>query len=330
MTVEHPFAPFIRALGKGKQGSRDLSGEEACQAMKMILTGAALPMQVGAFLMLMRVKEETPEELAGFARAVQESLALPALRPEVRLDWSAYAGKRRQLPWFLLSALLLAQKGIPVFMHGTVGFDAERIFVPAALKSLGVPECASLAEAASAIERHNFAFVRLENFSPTLGGMLQLRPLLGLRSPVHSIARMLNPMGASAIMLGIFHPGYRDIHQGAAKLLGVKRAAVLKGEGGEAERNPDGPCIVKAVMGNEVFEEEWPALFSTRHLKDESMDPARLGAVWRGEVSDEYGEAAVIGTAAIALWTLGEAASPADAEALARQLWASRSPALPA
>ncbi|MGE5471979.1 MAG: glycosyl transferase family protein [Bacteroidota bacterium] len=328
MADEHPFAPFIRALGKGKQGARALTEAEAEQAMQMILSGDAQPMQVGAFLMLMRLKEETPEELAGFVRAVQQQLPLPPACPTVRLDWSAYAGKRRQLPWFVLSALLLAQNGIPVFMHGTAGFAADRVFVPAALAALGVPESGSLADAARRIASHHFAFVRLENFSPALEAMLQLRPILGLRTPVHSVARMLNPLRASASLLGIFHPGYRAIHQGAAQRLGLARATVLKGEGGEAERNPDAPCLVQSAVDGVARDEEWPALFATRHLKDESMDVHRLAAVWRGEMEDEYGAAAAQGTAAIALWTLGEAATPAAADALAREMWAARHPAL--
>ena len=60
MNEEHPFAGYIRTLGKGKHGSRSLSQDEAHRAMQMILAGEAEPIQLGAFLMLMRVKEETP------------------------------------------------------------------------------------------------------------------------------------------------------------------------------------------------------------------------------------------------------------------------------
>ena len=73
---EHPFAEYIRILGKGKKGSRPLTQDEAYQAMKMILAEDVLPIQLGAFLMLMRVKEETPEELAGFVLAARESCHL--------------------------------------------------------------------------------------------------------------------------------------------------------------------------------------------------------------------------------------------------------------
>ncbi|MDD1610672.1 MAG: glycosyl transferase, partial [Methylococcaceae bacterium] len=53
---EHPFADIIRILGKGKKGSRPLTQEEAYRAMRMILADEVLPIQLGAFLMLMRVK----------------------------------------------------------------------------------------------------------------------------------------------------------------------------------------------------------------------------------------------------------------------------------
>ena len=77
----------------------------------MILAGRVLPEQLGAFLMLLRVKEESPEEIAGFVRAARASMRPPAGAPHVDLDWSSYAGKGRQLPWFILSALLLARNG---------------------------------------------------------------------------------------------------------------------------------------------------------------------------------------------------------------------------
>lgn len=318
---EHPFAPIIRALGKGKEGSRNLTQDEARRAMAMILAGETHPMQLGAFLMLLRVKEESAEEVAGFVQAVRDTLALPQNMPEVRLDWSAYAGKRRQLHWFVLSALLLAENGIATFMHGTTGYDPDRLFVPEILKALGIAEAGSLQEAAEQIRASNFAFVSLAHISPVMHEIMLYRPILGLRSPVHTVARMLNPLAAEAVIEGIFHPGYRDIHQGAALVLGTRRAAVLKGEGGEPERNPDVPCVVKSVVDGALSEAEWPALFATRHLKDETMDPKRLAAVWRGEASDEYGEAALVGTAAIALFTLGEAGSQEDAQAMALGFW---------
>ncbi|MGY8961145.1 MAG: glycosyl transferase family protein, partial [Alphaproteobacteria bacterium] len=73
MTEPHPFAQYVRILGRGRIGSRSLTQAEAEASMGMILRGEALPEQIGAFMMLLRVKEETAAEIAGFATAVRRS-----------------------------------------------------------------------------------------------------------------------------------------------------------------------------------------------------------------------------------------------------------------
>lgn len=321
---EHPFANYVRILGKGKNGSRSLSEDEAFDAMRMILNDEVTPEQLGAFLMLLRVKEETPEEVAGFVRATRAWIEVPADAPRVDLDWSSYAGKRRQLPWFILSTLLLADYGKRVFMHGASGHTNGRIYTKDVLAALGVAPCTSIAEACRRLDAERFAYLDIEHLCPKLHTIIELRPLLGLRSPVHTVARGINPFNAPHVMQGIFHPGYRPMHQEAAQLLGEANVAVIKGEGGEIERNPDIPCLVQYVRDGRLGEIEWPALFERRHVKDESMDVARLAGLWRSEIDDEYGAAAVIGTTAIALHLMGDAADPDGALALARRLWDER------
>ena len=101
--AEHPFAQYIRIIGKGKTGARSLTYDEAYQAFSMILKNEVLDVQLGAFLMLLRVKEESVDELAGFVQATRDQLNFQPLN--VDLDWSSYAGKRKHYPWFLLAAL---------------------------------------------------------------------------------------------------------------------------------------------------------------------------------------------------------------------------------
>src|SRR6202042_3936900 len=102
---------------------------------------------LGAFLLLLRSKEETGEEIAGFTRAARPALP-PRDEPSVDLDWPAYAGKKRQLPWFLLAALLMAQAGWRVAMHGLDGVTEGRLYVGETLARLGGPLASALAEAA--------------------------------------------------------------------------------------------------------------------------------------------------------------------------------------
>lgn len=324
LQAEHPFAEFIKILGKGKKGSRPLTQDEAYRAMSMILANKVEDIQLGAFLMLMRVKEETSEELAGFVQAARESFVIPKQNIQIDLDWSSYAGKRRHLPWFLLSTLLLAKNGVRVFMHGAGGHTEGRIYTHNVLKYLGLSEAKSIEEAVKQIEESNFSYLSLEYFCPKLYGMINLRPTMGLRSPVHTLVRLLNPLGASHAIQGIFHPSYRQVHQKAALLLNQSSMAVLKGEGGETERNPDIDCLVQSVKNEQLLEETWSALFARRHVKSENLDPQQLALLWQGKIHDEFAEATVIGTVAIALKLIGKAESQQQAHEIATGFWLER------
>jgi len=323
MQEEHPFAPYIRILGKGKRGSRGFSAEEAYDAMSMILNDEVTAEQLGAFLMLLRVKEETPEEVAGFVTAVRDFIHSPD-SPKADLDWSSYAGKRRHSPWYVLSALLLAENGIRVCMHGAEGHTAGRVYTSEVLTPLGIKVACTLDEAEQHIIEKNFCYMPLQAISTRLKDIIELRPLLGLRSPIHTVGRMINPLHAPYCIQAIFHPGYQKVHQQAAQIMGKTSLAVFKGEAGEVERNPDTECTVSSVYGKEMFDETWPPMFEKRHMKEENLNPGRLAAVWRGDEANEYGEAAVISTAAIALKLMGKADSPASAMEKAQVMWQNR------
>lgn len=322
----HPFSRFVAILGRGKTKQRHLTYEESLEAMKMILAEDVLPEQIGAFLMLLRLKEEAPEEIAGFAQATREALDLPETLPQVDLDWSSYAGKRIQLPWFVLSVMTLVGHGTKVVMHGTEGHTPGRLYTRGVIELLGMPVAETMGQAADQVTSRGFTYIPLEVMSPVLRRLIELRPIFGLRSPVHSFTRMINPFSAETMMQGIFHRGFMDIHAGAARILGQPRAAVFRGEGGEIERRPNKPTQVWMTFGkDEPVVETWPATLDDAHQPaDADMDPRRLLAVWSGEDTDAYALAAVRGTLAVTLRTMGRADDMASAEALARDLWESR------
>ncbi len=325
MTDEHPFAQYVRTLGKGPNLSRPLTREETRQAVSMILAGEVEPVQLGAFLCLLRVKTETAEELAGFVEAATATLQAPAGAPKADLSWGTYAGKSRRLPWFLLSALLVSTAGLRVFMHGAEGHTGGRLYASDVFRGLGIPVAASLDEAARQLGSSGFAYMTLERMSPALHRLMELKPLLGLRSPVHTVGRMLNPFGAPNEVIGVAHPHYRPVHQQAARLLGQERLVVFKGEGGEAERRPEKPTLAFVLDGPDAHEEEWPALSVTAPAQwDDIADPARLRQAWSGAVEDDYAAAVITSTAAVPLKLAGRAASFDEALALARRLWDER------
>jgi anthranilate phosphoribosyltransferase len=323
VTLEHPFAQYVRILGKGPNLSRPLSQDEARAAMTMVLRGEVEPVQLGAFLCLLRVKTETPEEAAGLAQAIRDHLAPPP-GLAVDVDWASYAGKSRRLPYYLLAALALAQSGVSVFMHGAEGHTAGRVYTSEALAALGVPVAASLEQADALLRGHGFAYMTLEHLSPPLHAIMQLKALLGLRSPIHTVARMVNPLRAAFAINGVTHPPYLPVHQQGAALLGDRFSAAFKGDGGEVERRPEKPCEVWALLDGQKMREEWPALVDGVREKEDSLDLARLRAIWSGAEVDEAADAAIAGTIAIVLRYSGRAASVAEAEAQGRAVWQGR------
>lgn len=318
-SLEHPFAQYVRILGKGQRGSRGLTREEARDAMGMLLDGRVEEVQLGAFLMLLRHKEESAEEMAGFTEAVRARIDAPPMA--VDLDWPSYAGKRRHLPWYLLAIKCLAGRGVRTLIHGAGDHTAGRLYTEDLLQLLGIPQCRNWQEVSATLDRHNLAFISLGVWMPRLQHMIGLRNVLGLRSPIHSLARLLNPLNARCGLQSIFHPGYQTIHRDAARLLG-DTAIVIKGEGGEIEVNPDNPGTLYLTAAGQASDEPWPALSSQRHMKPERLEPAHLLTVWRGEAEYAYGELAVQATIALALRGLGHGRE--EAFTLARQYWAER------
>ncbi|NNB31873.1 glycosyl transferase family protein [Pseudomonas fragi] len=300
--AEHPFAPFVRILGKGKRGARNLTREEAREAMGMLLEDKVEDTQLGAFLMLLRHKEESAEEMAGFTEAVRERLTAPAI--QVDIDWPTYAGKKRHLPWYLLAAKCLAQNGVRIFMHGGGAHTAGRLYSEQLLDALAIPLCRNWQSVNEALDTGNLAFMPLQDWAPHLQSMIDLRNTLGLRSPIHSLARILNPLGARCGLQSIFHPGYQSVHREASSLLG-DNSIVIKGDGGEVEINPDTLSHLYGTTAGVGWDEEWPALSARRHVKPASLQPEHLLALWRAEVEDSYPQLALLSTMALALRGLG-------------------------
>ncbi len=321
----HPFAKFVAILGRGKTKQRHLTLAESREAMEMILAGDVLPEQLGAFLMLLRLKEESPEEIAGFVQAARTTFALPTQMPQVDIDWSSYAGKRLQLPWFILSVMTLVNAGYSVALHGTEGHTPGRVYTRGMVEMLGLPVAASLTQAAQQVTGAGFTFIPLEVLSPRLRDLIDMRPIFGLRSPVHTFSRMLNPFQAPIMMQGIFHRGFMDIHSGAAQLLEQPAMSVFRGEGGEIERRPNKPIQVWTTHGaNGPTVETWPALMKTTTQGADDMNTRKLLLVWHGISADRYALASIKGTLAIALRTLGRADTTEAADALAADLWDAR------
>lgn len=312
------LAPLVAALARGPGRARHLTEGEAERAMGLILTGEAEPEAVGALLMLMRYRGEDAAEIAGIVRGLRTALpAWPGSPPA--LDWPSYAaGRTRGVPWFLLSARLVAQAGASVLLHGWNSHQAGRADIRAALPHAGISAARCAQTAAADLARDRIAYLPAEVALPPLVDLLRLRDVLGLRSPMNTAARALNPGGALASVQGVFHPPYRALAADAAALLGLPNLTVLKGGGGEFERHPSKPAQIDGRRDGAPFARDLPALIAApRRLAEDTHDASALAALWAGTLRDPFAEAVVIGTADLALATTGLPATAA-------RLWADR------
>jgi len=314
---EHRFAAYVRTLGRGPGRSRALTREEVQDALTMVLRGEADPHQVGAFLMLLRYRGEDAAEMAGLVDAARMHMGagLPPGTARVDLDWPSYgAGRTRGAPWFLLAALALARAGHRVLMHGTNEFS-RAMTVAQGLEALGMRPAVDRADAAAQLDRIGFAYLPLQALSRELDALLGLRRVLGLRSPLNTAARLLNPFDARAGVDGVFHPAYIALHLATADRLGRQRLVVVKGGGGEAERTS-----AKAVAAHWFDRAGGTGEAMLPPLPACSESSASLAEVWNGD--EGPGAAVAMATVALGLIALGEA--PGDADARAAEVWRCR------
>ena len=315
------FAQYVAALGRGPGRSRALTRDEARRAFASVLAGEADPYQVGAFLMLLRYRGEDADEVTGLVEAAQA--ILPTM-PRAALDWPSYgAGRTRGAPWFLLAALALGHSGIRILMHGSNAFGTAQSTADG-LASLGIAPARDCEQAASLLDRIGFAYLPIEVLAPEIARLLALRRLFGLRSPVNTVARLLDPARAPAGVDGVFHPQYIDVHLGVAERLGRERLLVLKGGGGEAERVPVKSGVAHLWVATVGRLEVTLPVIGLVAERCESDDGALLAKVWQGEATPARALATIYATIGLALLALGRAEDAEIAQHDAARIWQTR------
>lgn len=228
----------IRTVGRGERGRKPLSFEQAYQVMDEYLDGQCGDDQMAMLLMLIRVQNETQQEIGGFVKAFQSRV--PNLGADI--DWPCYAGKRASAgqPWHLLAAKLLANDGYKVLLHGYHDRPAGRLHAEDYLDVLSVPLADSPQHAQTLLEQRGIAYLPLKHFAPQAEVMIGWKNRYGLRTPINTVVRALNPGGAKLGLRGSFHPGFQQLHAEVESEIGLTSHAVVsfKGQSGESEYNP--------------------------------------------------------------------------------------------
>lgn len=248
---------YIKEIGRGKDGARPLSRDQAADLFGQVLDGSVTDLEVGAFCLAMRIKGETPEEMAGFLDATHARLQrLPASdRPVVVLP--SYNGARRLPVLTPLLALLLAREGVPVLVHGTAT-ENRRVFASEVLQALGINEGLATEKIANGEVR----FVPTATLCPGLKRLLDVRQVVGLRNPAHSLVKLMSPCQGHHWVVGSYtHPEYA-VSMAATFALTRANAMLLRGTEGEPVADPRRtPQMLGFIAGEQVALQ--PALTGT-------------------------------------------------------------------
>jgi len=227
MAISH----YLKIIARGAQGARHLPREQACDLFGQVLDGGISDLEVGAFCIAMRVKGETPEEMAGFLDAIHARLAPLPASTRTLVVLPSYNGARKLPVLTPLLALLLAREGLPVLVHGAATEDS-RVSSQYVLAALDVPAL----QAIRTIAPGSVAFAPTALLLPGLARLLAVRRTLGLRNSAHSLVKLMNPLapvGARALVVGSYtHPEYAESMAATFALTGAD-ALLLRGTEGE-------------------------------------------------------------------------------------------------
>lgn len=233
------YAHFIRELGRGSEGARDLSLEEAQQLYGAMLDGGVPELELGAITIALRLKGESIDEMVGFLTALNErhyALQCPAgrFRPVVI---PSYNGARKGANLTPLLAFLLRRYGVPVLVHGLIeGYG--RVTSAQVFREFGLMPCTSILQAQQALDENAIAFVPLSAISPGLNNLLLLRSRLGVRNSAHSLVKMLDPFrGEGLLLAAATHPDYIETMREVIGSLG-SHALLTRATEGEPYVNP--------------------------------------------------------------------------------------------
>ena len=221
---------YIKEIGRGREGARALSREQAADLFGQVLDGEVTDLEIGAFCLAMRIKGETAEEMAGFLDATHARLnRVPDSGGKPIVVLPSYNGARKLPVLTPLLALLLAREGLPVLVHG-MATESTRVYTSKVLVALGIHAQA----ATQAIADGEVVFTPTAVLCPGLQRLLDVRRVVSLRNSAHSVVKLMNPCAGQSLLISSYtHPEYAISMAATFKLM-QSNAMLLRGTEGES------------------------------------------------------------------------------------------------
>jgi anthranilate phosphoribosyltransferase len=236
--------------------AHDLTRDEAREVMGGIMRGEATPAQIGGFLIALRVKGETPDEIAGCAEAMREHVLAVRPKRDDLVDTAGTGGDgARTINISTAAALVAAAAGAAVAKHGNRAVSSASGSADV-LEALGFSLELEPARIERSIDELGFGFLFAPTHHPAMRHAAPVRKELATRTVFNVLGPLTNPAGARAQVVGVYSPQLvRTIAEVLARL-GARRAFVVHGAGGIDELSPVGPNFLCEVVDGDVRERE--------------------------------------------------------------------------
>jgi len=241
---------------------QDLSEKAAVTAFGLLMDGEMSAAQAGAFLMGLRQKGETPQEVAMAVKVCLEHARQVSGLSGKRIDVVGTGGDgKNSFNCSTATALILAGMGYQVTKHGNRAVSSSSGSADA-IEGLGLPLNLRPEEVAVEVADKGFAFLFAPNFHPAFKHVMPVRMELGVRTMFNMLGPLLNPARPTHMLLGVAKPEIMPMMAEVLVRSGVERAAVLHGFGGYDELTPMGPAkVILVEHGNMRETEIVPAKF---------------------------------------------------------------------
>lgn len=237
--------------------NRNLTPEQAQEAMREIMSGQATPAQIGAFLIGLKKKGETVEEVTALARVLREFGT--RIRPRVDgylLDTCGTGGDRtKTFNVSTTSAFVVAAAGVPVAKHGNRSFTSKCGSADV-LEELGLNLNMDPEMVQRSIEEIGIGFMFAPNFHPAMKSMAPVRREIGVRTVFNILGPLTNPAGANAQLMGVFNLDLLEPMARAAQNLGVRSVMTVYGLDGVDEISLIGKTAIVLLRNGDTTMEE--------------------------------------------------------------------------
>ena len=235
---------------------RDLSRDESRRVMGSIMEGEATPAQIGGFLVALRLKGETADEIAGCAEAMREHVLAVKPRRGDLVDTAGTGGDgARTFNISTAAALVAAAAGAGVAKHGNRAVSSASGSADV-LEALGVSRELEPHRLERAIDELGFGFLFAPTHHPAMRHAAPVRRELAARTVFNVLGPLTNPAGARAQVVGVYAPELVPTIADVLLALGATRAFVVHGAGGVDELSPAGPNLVCEVADGKVRRRE--------------------------------------------------------------------------